>query len=78
MTLHLVSLWNHGLRQLENGLFDILIEGSDLTMGGGGYSWEFLVGLSRPVLQILTLFQTKECHFPHPFSDVASKIHTHF
>ena len=26
--------------------------------GGGGYSWEFLVGVCRPVLQILTLYQT--------------------
>ena len=32
----------------------------------GGYSWEFLVGVCCPVLQILTLFQTKKCHFPHP------------
>ena len=31
--------------------------------GGGGYSWEFLVGVSRPVLQILTLFQTKNVIF---------------
>ena len=29
----------------------------------GGYSWEFLVGLCRPVLQILTLFQTKKLSF---------------
>ena len=43
-----------------------------------GYSWEFLVGVCRPVLQILTLFQTKKCHFPHPFSDQTSKIHTRF
>ena len=45
---------------------------------GGGYSWEFLVGLCSPVLQILTLFQTKRCNFPHPFSDQTSKIHTRF
>ena len=33
----------------------------------------------RPVLQIiLTLFLTKIWDFPHPFSDLASKIHTHF
>ena len=38
--------------------------------GGGGYSWEFLVGLCRLVHQILTLFQTKTCHFPNPFSDL--------
>ena len=30
------------------------------------------------VLQILTLFQTKTCNFPHPFSDQTSKIHTRF
>ena len=35
--------------------------------GGGGYSWEFLVGLCRPIPQILTLFKTKTVIF-----------HTHF
>ena len=45
---------------------------------GGDYSQEFLVGVCRPVLQILTLFQTKKCHFPNPFSDQASKLHTRF
>ena len=35
-----------------------------------GFSWEFLVGMCRPVLQILSLFQTKKCYFPHPFSDL--------
>ena len=34
-----------------------------------GFSWEFLVRVCRPVLQILTLFQTKKYHFPYPFSD---------
>ena len=29
-----------------------------LVTPGGGYSWEFLVGVCRPVLQILTLFLT--------------------
>ena len=42
-----------------------------------GYFYEFLVGLCHPVLQILSLFQTKKCHFPHWFSDI-SKIHTYF
>ena len=33
--------------------------------GPGGYFWEFVVGVCRPVLQILTLFQTKQSnHFP--------------
>ena len=37
----------------------------------GGFSWEFLVGVCRPVLQILTLFQMKKCHiFLNPFSDL--------
>ena len=44
--------------------------------GGEGYSWEFLVGVYRRVLQILTLFQTKKCYFSNPFSDLASKILT--
>ena len=35
-----------------------------------GFSRKFLVGMCRPVLQILTLFQTKKCHFPHPFLDL--------
>ena len=39
--------------------------------GGGGYTWEFLVGVCRRVLKILTLFQNKKCHFPDPFSDLA-------
>ena len=43
-----------------------------------GYSWKCLLGVCRPVLRILTLFQTKKCHFPHPFSDLASKIYTRF
>ena len=30
--------------------------------GGGGYSYEFLLGVCRPVLHILTLFQIKTCH----------------
>ena len=29
--------------------------------------------MCRPVLQILTLFQTKKCHYSHPFSDLVSK-----
>ena len=37
------------------------------------YSCEFSVGVCRPVLQILTLFQTKKYHFSQPCSDSASK-----
>ena len=40
----------------------------------GGYSSEFLVGVCRPVPQILTQFQTKIFHFPHPFSDLAPVV----
>ena len=28
------------------------------------------MGMCRPILQILTLFQTKRCQFPHPFSNL--------
>jgi len=34
----------------------------------GGYTCVFLVGVYRPVLQIMILFQTKKCHFSHSFS----------
>ena len=35
-----------------------------------------ILGGCMPPVQILTLFQKKKCHFPHPFSDLVSKIHT--
>ena len=44
----------------------------------GGYSCEYLVGVCRPVLQILTLFQTKNLSFSTTFSDLAFEIHTRF
>ena len=47
-----------------------ILNTSDSSPGGGEYSWEFLVGLCCLVIRILTLFQTKKCHFPHPFSDL--------
>jgi len=40
----------------------------------GWYSYEFLV----EVLKILTLFHIEKSHFPHSFSDLASKTHTRF
>ena len=46
--------------------------------GRRGYSSEFSVGVCCPVPQISTQFQTKIFHFPHPFSDLASKIHARF
>ena len=39
----------------------------------GEYSRKFLMGVCRPVLQILFLFQTKKWHFSLLFSDLASK-----
>ena len=42
----------------------------------GGVLLGILGGAVPP--QILTLFQTKQCHFPHLFSDQTSKIHTPF
>ena len=56
----------------------MLLWAPDEWRGVGGYSWEFLVWVCRSNLQILTLFHTKKCHFSHPFSDLASKIHTRF
>ena len=48
--------------------------GGQGSLTPGGYSWKFLVGVCRPVFQILALFPTKKCHFshhfPHPFSDL--------
>ena len=42
----------------------------------GGYSWEFVVRVPRPVLQILTLFQIKKnLSFSMPFWDLVSKIY---
>ena len=47
----------------------MILQGSQTLLPPGGYPWEFFVGVCRPVLQILTRFQTKKRHFPHPFSD---------
>ena len=41
---------------------------------GGVSSSEFLVGVCRPVPQILTQFQTKIYHFPLPSSDLAPVV----
>ena len=38
----------------------------NMTPLPGGYSREFLVGVCRPVLQILTQSQTKQCHLYTP------------
>ena len=47
------------------------------TPRGGGYSWEFLVGMCCPVLQILSPISHQKCHYSHPFSDLASKKQCH-
>ena len=49
-----------------------------MHLGGEVYSWEILVGGSHLFLQILTLFQAKKGHFPHPFSDQTFEIQTPF
>ena len=59
-------------------LFDKVLKQIKSTDTGGEYLREFLVGVCRLVLRILTRFQTKKCNFPHPFSDQTSKIHTRF
>ena len=41
------------------GLADILY----VSLSPGGYSWKFFVGVCRPVLQILNLYQTQRCSF---------------
>ena len=42
--------------------------------GGGGLFLGILGGCVPPG----SSNQTKKCHFPHPFSDQTSKIHTRF
>ena len=77
--VHVVTLSWHRREVLQIcGFVKIPLNPQEGGGGGGGYSWEFLVGVCRPVLQILTPFQTKISHFLHPFSDLASKIHSCF
>ena len=40
------------------------------------YSGEFMMGVCRPDLQILTLFQTKKRRYSHPFSDLIRELLT--
>lgn len=49
----------------ETGYLNAVIPG-----GWGGVLLETLGGVNRPILQILTPFQTKHCHFRHPFPDL--------
>ena len=64
------------VRIMTRSFFDFHLSG--FAFPAPGEFLEFLVGVCRPVLQILTRFQTKKCNFPHPFSDQTSKIHTCF
>ena len=47
-------------------------------MPGVSYSLYFWVGVCRPVLKILTLFQTKIYDFPYTISDLTLKMYTLF
>ena len=67
------SLYTFSSSKVARIKFSAIISPADLPGLRGqpqGYSWEFLVRVCHPVLQILTLFQTKKCHFPQPFSDL--------
>ena len=46
--------------------------------GGGGVLPGILGGVMPPGCPNPDLFQTKNCNFPHLFSDQSSKIHAHF
>ena len=39
----------------------LILDNTYYRSGGGGYSWEFFVGVCCPVPQILNVFHTKEC-----------------
>jgi len=47
-------------------------------LGGEGVILVILQGVCHLVLQILTPFSVQNIPFLHPFSDLTSKIHTHF
>ena len=64
------------VRIMTRSFFDFHLSG--FAFPAPGEFLEFLVGVCRPVLQILTRFQTKKCNFPHPFSDQNSKVLTRF
>ena len=84
---HVSFLWSNDLQgglnfvpttwpnfSLKNSLNDNLWNKvTPLSSWLGEYSRKFLMGVCRPVLQILFLFQTKKWHFSLLFSDLASK-----
>ena len=65
-------------RHLAGNGFYTLSAGWIIPGEGGGYSWEILARVCRPVLQILTLFQAKKCHFSHPNLDLVFKKLCHY
>ena len=58
---------DRGVRDQAVTLFHEQVSAPREVGGGGGYSRELLVGVCRPVLQILTLFQIKKIM---PFSSL--------
>ena len=83
------KVFNAALGNKDNKLNKLLTEATLILIwpttasgweggGWGWYFWEFLVGVCRPVVHILTLFQTKKMSFSTPVSDQISKIHTRF
>ena len=64
------------VRIMTRSLFDFHLSG--FAFQAPGEFLEFLVGVCRPVLQILTLISDQKCNFLHPFSDQTFKIHTRF
>ena len=63
---------NYDLRKRNEPGWEIGLVLSFIFPGEGspGNSWQ--------VLRVLTQFRPENCHFSHPFSDLASKIHTRF
>ena len=72
-----VTFFNGGYILYEGGTFWVKMVHSWVRGWTMGWPGNFLtmVRVCRPVLQILILFRTKNCHFSHQFSDLASKIH---
>ena len=70
-----VSVKKHVIRNTYKGkwLWQACTQG-----GGGGVLPGILGGVMPPGCPNPDLFQTKNCNFPHLFSDQSSKIHTHF
>ena len=66
------------LSQNVRGLRGAYVAGQLWGGGGGTPENSWWRGCAARFFQILTLFQTRKCHFPHPLSDQTHKIHTRF